>query len=307
MSEFTLHELRCFDAVVRHGSFQAAADAIHRTHPTVYAAVGKLEKQTGLQLLDRSAYRIALTEAGKAFSQKAQVLLREMEALSTYATQLAMGRESELNVVIGDLCPLPETLSLLRRFFDAQPATRLNLHFEAISGPWERLSDNDADLILHHVDASDPQLEIIPLINVHLVPVVAPSFLPFRITRSIRPDDMRAFCQCVIRDTARHSPARSYFVLDGAPSWTVADQFMKKEIILQGMGWGHMPHFLVADELREKRLLSISGRYLLGSTEHIVAARRRDVPHGPVAEQLWQYIDEQAQIVGKAWAISAQM
>ena len=30
------------------------------------------------------------------------------------------------------------------------------------------------------------------------------------------------------------------------------------------MGWGHMPNFLIADELRDGRLLSIAGRHLRG-------------------------------------------
>jgi hypothetical protein len=46
-----------------------------------------------------------------------------------------MGEESELRIVVGDLCPLPQVLGFLRQFFDAWPTTRLHLHFEAISGP----------------------------------------------------------------------------------------------------------------------------------------------------------------------------
>lgn len=300
MSEFTLHELQCFDAVAHEGSFQAAADRLHRTHPTVFAAVRKLEHQLGLKLLDRSGYRIALTEAGRSFQRRAQELLRELEGLHTHAAQLAMGQESELRIVVGDLCPLPATLGLLRQFFSACPGTRLHLHFEAISGPWERLFDGDADLILHHIDSSDPRLESIDLFGVDLIPVVAPRFLPFPITGSIKPEQMRGFCQCVIRDTARHSPPRNYFVLEGVQQWTVADQFMKREVILQGMGWGHMPDFLISQELREKRLLSIAGRHFPGNTQKIVAARRRDVPHGPIANQLWQFIEAQAPAIGRA-------
>jgi DNA-binding transcriptional LysR family regulator len=300
MSDFTLHELQCFDAVARAGSFQAAADRLHRTHPTVFAAVRKLEQQLGLKLLDRSGYRVALTEAGRSFHRRAQELLREVDGLHTHATQLAMGRESELRIVVGDLCPLPTTLGLLKQFFSACPGTRLHLHFEAISGPWERLFDGDADLILHHIDRSDPRLEFIELFGVDLIPVVAPGFLPFPINRSITPEQMRDFCQCIIRDTARHSPARNYFVLEGAQQWTVADQLMKREVILQGMGWGHMPSFLISEELREKRLVSIAGKHFPGSTQKIVAAQRRDVPHGPIAKQLWQFIEDQAPAIGKA-------
>jgi DNA-binding transcriptional LysR family regulator len=294
MTKVTLHELACFDAVATEGSFQAAADKLHRSHPTVFAAVRKLEQQLDLTLLDRGGYRVAVTSAGRSLQSRARRLLREFQGLQVHAEQLAKGEESELRVVVGDLCPLPETLALLNRFFQACPSTRLHLHFEALSGAWERLRDGDADLILHHVDVSDTTLESIDLFRVKLIPCVAPGFLPFQITRSVTPEQMQDFVQCVIRDTARHSPPRNYFVLEGARYWTVSDQLMKKEVILQRMGWGHLPDYLIRRELRDGRLLSLAGRHLPGSTLELVAARRGDVPHGPVACRLWDFIGSQA-------------
>lgn len=294
MIQFTFHELQCFDAVIQAGGFQAAARVLHRSHPAVFAAVNKLERQLGLTLLDRSGYRVRPTPAGFSFHRRAQVLLHEMDALRTHAEQLAMGEESELQVVIGDLYPRPQALGLLSRFFAEHPATRLNLHCEAVTGPWERLFDDDADLILHRVDKSDSRLEWIDLCKVPLIPVVAPEFLPFPISHAITPDQMRNVTQCVIRDSARHSATENHFMIEGAHQFTVADQLIKKEIILQGMGWGYMPQFLVEEELKYGLLYSIAGRYLPGKVEEVVAARRSDRPHGPVANRLWDCIREQA-------------
>ena len=69
---------------------------------------------------------------------------------------------------------------------------------------------------------------------------------------------------------------------------------MKRELILQGMGWGHMPRYLVEANLRDGNLLPITGRYLKGGQVELVAARRRDRPHGPIANRLWQFIADQA-------------
>jgi len=55
---------------------------------------------------------------------------------------------------------------------------------------------------------------------------------------------VRDYVQCVIRDTARHSPARDFYLVEGARTITVSDQLMKKEVIMRGMGWGHMPSFM---------------------------------------------------------------
>src|SRR5215831_2820063 len=219
MMDVTIHQLVCFDAVVTQGSFQGAAEKIRRAQPSVSAAVKNLEGQLRLRLLDRSGYRVSLTEAGRSFHERARVFLHELGTLKHHATQLGMGEEAELSVVIGDLCPFPETLGLLRRFFDGCPGTRLHLHFEAISGPWERLLDGEADLILHHIDKSDPRFEYMDLFSVRVVPVVAPGFLRFPISRAITQEQMRDYVQCVIRDTAQRSAPRDYYLIEGARSW----------------------------------------------------------------------------------------
>jgi DNA-binding transcriptional LysR family regulator len=301
MDKFSLHHLQCFDAVVTEGSFQAAAAKLHRTHPSVFAAVKNLEAQLGLRLFERSGYRVSLTDAGRSLHAKTRLLLGEAAALRGHAAQLAAGEESELRVVIGDLSPLPETLAMLRRFFATCPGTRLHLHFEAIAGPWERLFDGDADLIIHHIDKTDPRLDFVDLGSVSVVPVTAPGFLDFPLTDTITPEQMRSYAQCVIRDTARHSPPRNYYLIEGAHSSTVSDQLMKKEIILQGMGWGHMPHFLIERELRDGSLLDLSGRHFRRARVELVAARKRSAPQGPMAQRLWRHIEEQAPILRTAF------
>jgi DNA-binding transcriptional LysR family regulator len=300
MNGLTIHQLLCFDAVVTEGSFQAAAAKLHRTHTTVFAAVKNLETQLGLNLFDRDGYRVQLTDAGRTFHERTRIFLHELNLLHSHAEHIAKGVESELHVVIGDVCPVPEILSLLRRFFKDRPRTRLHLHFEALAGPWERLFDGEADLIFHHIDKSDPRFEFIDVCAVHIQPVVAPNFLAFPITDAVTPEHMREYVQCVIRDTARHSTTPNYFLIEGSRRCTVSDQWMKKEVILQGMGWGHMPTFMIADELHDGRLLPLASKHFPGGQAQIVAARRRDDPHGPVATELWCYIEAEAPALNKA-------
>jgi hypothetical protein len=54
-----------------------------------------------------------------------------------------------------------QILALHRRFFADHPATRLHPHFEAISGPWERLFGDEADLTVPHVDKSAARIGFI--------------------------------------------------------------------------------------------------------------------------------------------------
>src|SRR5579862_6611181 len=129
MDGLKLHDLRCFDAVATEGSFQAGATVLNRSHPSVFAAVARLEQQLGLTLLDRTGYRVTLTDAGRLFHSRARLTLQELEHLKTYADQLASGEETVLRVVLGDVCPRPKILSLLSRFFADHTRTRLYLEY----------------------------------------------------------------------------------------------------------------------------------------------------------------------------------
>src|SRR5262245_59228134 len=104
MVTMTLHQLLCFDAVITEGGFQAAAEKLGRAQPSVSLAVKTLENQLGLSLLDRGGYRVTLTDAGRSFHERSRALLLEATALADHAIQLAMGDETELTVIVGDLC-----------------------------------------------------------------------------------------------------------------------------------------------------------------------------------------------------------
>jgi len=288
--QFKLHDLRCFDAVVRLGSFQAAAEALDRTHPSVFAAVGKLEERLGLALLDRTGYRVALTEAGHMFHARAVLTLRDLDKLGAFALQLGQGEEPVIRIVLGDLCPRSFVLPILSSFFAPLDRTRLNLDYEAVGGPAERLRNLTADLAFHRANDSDANVEQIVLRDVRMIPVAAPGLLPFDAGVDITPDQLRPFTQCVIRDTAREITPEEHFLIDGAHRCSVADHVMKKELILHRMGWGHLPDFMIEDELRTGALLSIQGRQLPGRLERLAALRLRDRVHGPVAGALWQHL-----------------
>ncbi len=283
----TLKQIQTLDAVVREGSFQAGARALHRTHPSVITLLKKLEQQLGFALFDRSAYRTTLTAAGGAFHRESRRLLEDHDALAELADYLRQGRETRLSLIIGDVTPLEETLRILRGFADCHPWLQLDLGFENLAGPRERLLDGEADLIVHYVDPADPRFEYQPLTHVEIIPVAAPDFLDFAVSPDIDLETMRRYPQCIIRDTARHSEKDNYFVLQGAPRVTVGDQHTKKAVILRGMAWGHMPLFLIADELADGRLVSLAGRHVKGTGVDIVAARLAGGRKGEMAAGLW--------------------
>ncbi len=284
---FSLKQLQTLDAVARGGSFQAAAKVLHRSHPSVINLMRSLEEQVGFTLFDRSGYRTGLTEAGEAFYKRALRVLREQAELEELAGFLKDENEARLRIVIGDVTPLDETLGLLHGFSQRYPQVQLDLDFENLSGPRERLLDGEADLIVHHVDPSDPRFECQKIAEVKILPVVAPGFLGFEPDADTRYAELRPYTQCIIRDTARHIEKEKHFILDEAHCITVGDQHTKKSIIVQGMAWGHMPDFMISKELEEGTLVSIEGPWIKGFVVDIVVARVAGSRRGKMAQKLW--------------------
>lgn len=73
--------LRSFTAVVRHGSFTAAARELGFVQSTVSAQVQSLERQLGVTLLDRVPGRVVVTEAGGRLLPLAEELLLLQERM----------------------------------------------------------------------------------------------------------------------------------------------------------------------------------------------------------------------------------
>lgn len=293
-------DLRAFDAVARGLSFVEAGRILGRSHPSVFESLRRLEAQLGLELLDRRGYRSKLTEAGEIFHLHVDNALRGLGVLVEIAGELQSGCEPNLTVVLGDLSRRNTALNLLAKFFSNHPKTQLNLDYEAISGPSERVRTGTADLAIHRVESEDLELEVLPLERIRLIPVAVPGFFEVSPDR-LSFDDLRSRAQCVIRDTATTSN-QNFFLVEGAPQCTVPDHQMKRDLILAGLAWGHLPDFMVERDLSDEALIDISCHLLPGRTETIGVMRRRGVRHGRVAEELWNAFREVAPVDGFAEA-----
>ncbi|MER6383688.1 LysR family transcriptional regulator [Streptomyces sp. NPDC001250] len=74
-----LERLRTLDALARHGSVSAAADALHVTTSAVSQQLGKLEREIGQQLLAKNGRGVRLTDAGRLLSEHAFRILSQVE------------------------------------------------------------------------------------------------------------------------------------------------------------------------------------------------------------------------------------
>src|ERR1700742_3257792 len=68
----TLQQLSYFLAAVRHGSFSAAANALHMAQPSLSEQIRRLEAELGVPLFVRVGRGLRLTEAGRLFMPHAE-------------------------------------------------------------------------------------------------------------------------------------------------------------------------------------------------------------------------------------------
>ena len=75
-----VNRLRVIDAVARHGSVTAAAKALHYSQPSVTHHLGRLESETGAQLVQRVGRGIRLTPAGQLLADRAAEIIGRIDA-----------------------------------------------------------------------------------------------------------------------------------------------------------------------------------------------------------------------------------
>ncbi len=120
-------ELKCFDAVARHGSFVKAAEKLGRTQPTVTMQVSQLEKAFGVELVVRGRGKmIGLTRLGESlFSITRHLLALEQDAVSLLKGAGAMTRGQ---IRITSTAP-SMAIKIVERFSRRHPLIDVNLHF----------------------------------------------------------------------------------------------------------------------------------------------------------------------------------
>jgi DNA-binding transcriptional LysR family regulator len=74
----------------------------------------------------------------------------------------------------------------------------------------------------------------------------------------------------------------------------VTDVAAKRDVILAGMGWGGLPEHVVADLLAAGDLVRLDVPEFAVRAMELFAMRRRDRPHGVVAQALWEALKDNA-------------
>lgn len=154
----TIDLLRALDEIDQRGSFAAAAQALFKVPSALTYTIQKFEQDLDIELFDRSGHRAKLTQAGKLILDEGRLILRDIDSLATSAKKIAGGWEPQITICIDAIYSLTALYPLIKRFNELHPYIKINLTQGSLSGPWEMLLNQKADLIATS-DGLDPKLE----------------------------------------------------------------------------------------------------------------------------------------------------
>lgn len=169
-----LRHLVYFDAVVRHGGFTRAAEALHVAQPSVSGQIRQLEKSVGVELLVRTTRRVRLTAAGQQFLHRARRVIDELDAarheMSAHATVLTGHLRIGATPVVGTL-PLPGLLARYRRSY---PGVAVELRTALVGDLLEGLAAAELDLVIGPEHAPDSRFLSRPVARERFVLITGP-------------------------------------------------------------------------------------------------------------------------------------
>ena len=169
----TLTQLAAFLAVARCGSVTAAAEELVVTQPSVSAAVSALERELGVQLMERSGRHLVPTAAGRAYLPFASDVLGLLEQGRRTAREAAQpeGRTLRVSAVTtaGEhLAPL-----LIQAFRKLHPELRVSLDVGNRATIFGRLTDHSVDVAITGRIPPDARLHAEPFADNEILVVAA--------------------------------------------------------------------------------------------------------------------------------------
>lgn len=164
-----LQDLRYLVAVADHRHFGRAAEACFVSQPTLSTQLKKLERELGVELIERNPRQIMLTGVGESVVERARVVLRETDNIREVARRATDPEAGSLRVGLFPtlaLYLLPHIVPVLHERF---PKLELLLVEEKSAVVHQRLRDGQLDVGLLAMPVHDDHLISEPLFSEEFV------------------------------------------------------------------------------------------------------------------------------------------
>ena len=107
---------------------RAAMQRLHVSQPSLSRQIRDLEDEIGVQLLERTAKSVRLTDAGRAFLDEARAILKHADEAVGKARAVAGKGETELHIGDWPLATGRIMPALLRAYQKAMPKVKVKMH-----------------------------------------------------------------------------------------------------------------------------------------------------------------------------------
>ena len=283
----TLEQWRTLQAVVDHGGFAQAAEAIHRSQSSVSYTVARMQEQLGVPLLRIEGRKAVLTEAGEVLLRRSRQLLLQAKQLEDLASNMEQGWEAEVRLVVDAAYPTERLLRALAAFMPQSRGCRVRLREEVLSGVEEVLLDGTADLAIS-------SLSIVGYLGhelgeVEFIAVAHPAHALHQMQRQITLEDLQSQLQVVIRDSGQQRP-RDVGWLGAEQRWTVSSLSTAVTFVTNGLGFAWLPRHLMQRELEEGRLKPLPLASGMRKRPRFNLYCHKDKPLGPASQILVELI-----------------
>lgn len=169
MANFTLKQLRYFEALAKHGHFGRAADYCAISQPALSMQIKELEDALGSPLFERNAREVRLTGFGEEFSLRVRDILRSVDELGEMVLSARGRLAGRLRIgVIPTIAPylLPK---LIRDLNDRYPGVDLHVRETQTANLLSDLHEGRLDTAILALPISDPALHELTLFDEEFV------------------------------------------------------------------------------------------------------------------------------------------
>jgi DNA-binding transcriptional LysR family regulator len=147
--------IETFSAVIEHGSFTAAAEALGISRPVVSKQISALEQHLGVQLLNRTTRSLHLTQAGEVFSSYSRKIISDVREAEQSVLPLQREPQGLLRVLLPESFALSLLPEVLLQFQQKFPKIDLDIH---VSGQQVNLVEEGFDVAIRVGELEDSSL-----------------------------------------------------------------------------------------------------------------------------------------------------
>jgi DNA-binding transcriptional LysR family regulator len=158
-----LRYIKTFQTIARLGSFQKAADELKYVQSTVTMQIQKLESDIGVTLIERGK-KIQLTEAGRIFNEKADLLLKDLESIQNTMNEWIHGEAGKVRIGAIEPMAIYRLPKILGPFCERFPKVQISIQINNTQNLTKMIKEGELDLaicntpILDHLTVFDPLL-----------------------------------------------------------------------------------------------------------------------------------------------------